>query len=112
MLQLKSLHDLPECRLAVHTAQPAYISCAAERRDLPAPLYAQVIEIPKQEARVKRISCADGIGDPDFFRLPVVSPAIGGGNSTSAAAFHNTYRHDSGGPLQRCHGIRLMHNAA
>ena len=59
MLQLKSLHALPERRLAVHTAQPAYISCAAERRDLPAPLYAQVIEIPKQEARVKRISCAD-----------------------------------------------------
>ena len=77
MLQLKSLHDLPERRLAVHTAQPAYISCAAERRDLPAPLYAQVIEISKQEARVKRVSCADGIGDPDLFRLPVVSPAIG-----------------------------------
>ena len=79
MLQLKSLHDLPERRLAVHTAQPAYISCAAERRDLPAPLYAQVIEISKQEARVKRVSCADGIGDPDLFRLPVVSLAIGGG---------------------------------
>ncbi len=63
----------PERWLAVHTSQPAYLRCRTSRS--PCPLYAQVIEISKQEARVKRVSCADGIGDRTFsacqwYRLP------------------------------------------